>query len=111
YIFHNEKGGVVIDGGKHNTITYNVFFENDTTKGRPTAFAISHINNGNNNKPKPTIDDYNWINGKIQLIGHSSAAGDSIHIYLGEGGYEEARIFLGSGISDGSKRWEIMIDT
>ncbi|HEY8401764.1 MAG TPA: right-handed parallel beta-helix repeat-containing protein, partial [Cytophagaceae bacterium] len=111
YIFHNKKGGIVVDGGVGNTITYNQLFENDITKGRPTTRAIGLVNNGNTNKAKPQILDHKWVGDELHLMGTSSALNDSIHIYLGNGGYEEAREFMGLGATDNSGNWEVIIDT
>ena len=111
YIYQNQKGGVIIDGGNKNLITYNYFYNNDKTKGRPTAYAIDLINNGNNDKAKPLIQNYKWINGKFHVYGGGASASDSIHLYRGNGGYEEAIQFLGKTVTNASGQWEVVVDT
>lgn len=109
--FHNKKGGIVVDGGKFNSITYNVFFENDISLGRPTALAIAHTNTGNNNKAKPVIADHEYIGKELYLYGTGAALDDSVHVYLGEGGYEEARLFMGSGRAVAGGAWTVIVDS
>jgi parallel beta-helix repeat protein len=112
YIKQNKKGGVIIDGGKKNSIKYNFFYNNDITKGKPTAYAIQLINTGNNTKLKPSITSHKWIAGKLHIYGtNTGIAGDSIHVYLGTGGYEETSQFLGMSKSAASGLWEIIVDT
>ena len=109
-IKQNKKGGVIVDGGKKNAIKYNFFYNNDVTKGRPTAFAIELKNSGNNNKQKPTITSHKWVNGLLHIYGtNNGTAGDSIHVYLGTGGYEEVSEILGGVTSKVSGTWEIIV--
>ncbi|MDB5273135.1 MAG: large protein [Chitinophagaceae bacterium] len=112
-IFHNKKGGIIVDGGLRNLITYNTFYENDISKGKPTAYAIALINSGNGGKAQPQITDHKYISGKLHLFGTSAAENDSVHVYIGDGGYEEARLFMGSGLAPigGGGAWEVVIDT
>lgn len=109
-IFHNKKGGIVVSGGTGNIITYNSIFENDKTKARPTAFAIKLENNGNNNKVKPSFTGHKLSATKdtLTLFGLSQS-GDSIHLYNGKGGYEEARVWFGSGYTDASGKFSVRV--
>ncbi len=112
YIFHNKKGGIVIDTGVGNLITYNQFYENDTSAGKPSARAISLINKGNEEKVKPTITSHQWLSGKLHLTGTTTLGSlDSVHVYNGDGGYEEARVFMGSVLSAADGTWAIDLDT
>ena len=95
YIKQNKKGGVIVDGGTKNAIKYNFFYNNDITKGKPTAYAIELRNAGNNNKLKPTITSHKWFGETLHIYGNNnSAVGDSIHVYMGKGGYEEVSEFF-----------------
>lgn len=112
YIKQNKKGGITVDGGKKNNITYNFFYNNDITKGKPTAYAIELIHAGNNEKPKPTITSHKWIANKLHVYGtDNTIAGDSIHLYSGTGGYEEVSKFIGAATSAAGGTWEVIIDT
>ncbi len=110
YIKQNKKGGVIVDGGKKNAIKYNFFYNNDATKGRPTAFAIELKNSGNNNKLKPAITSHKWVGGLLHISGtNNGTVGDSIHVYLGTGGYEEVSEILGGVTSKASGTWTIIV--
>jgi hypothetical protein len=112
YIKQNKKGGVIVDGGTKNVIKYNFFYNNDITKGKPTAFAIQLINAGNNTKLKPSITSHKWIAGKLHVYGtNNNVSGDSVHLYLGTGGYEETSQFLGLIDSKTAGNWDITVDT
>jgi|GEM_PF-3083384 len=112
YIKQNKKGGVIVDGGVKNRITYNYFYNNDISKGKPTNFAIALVNSGNNGKQKPAITANKWISGKLHLYGtNNGIAGDSIHVYLGTGGYEEVSKYLGYIDSKAGGNWEVVVDT
>ena len=112
YIKQNKGGGVIVDGGVKNRITYNYFYNNDISKGKPTNYAIALINSGNNGKQKPSITANKWISGKLHLYGtNNGSAGDSIHLYLGTGGYEETSKYLGRNISQAGGSWEVIVDT
>ncbi len=112
HIKQNKKGGVIVDGGKNNIITYNFFYNNDVTKGKPTAYAIGLINNGNNTKLKPAITSHKWIDNKLHVYGtNNNTVSDTIHLYLGTGGYEEVSKFLGDTLSRTGGNWEVIVDT
>ena len=111
HIKQNKKGGVIVDGGTKNIITYNFFYNNDVTKGKPTAYAIGLINNGNNTKLKPAITSHKWIGGKLHVYGtNNNTVSDTIHLYLGTGGYEEVSRFLGDTLSGTGGNWEVIVD-
>ncbi|MGN6646219.1 MAG: right-handed parallel beta-helix repeat-containing protein, partial [Cytophaga sp.] len=111
HIKQNKKGGIIVDGGKKNIITYNFFYNNDISKGRPTAYAINLINTGNNMKQKPAITSHKWIGGKLHVYGtNNNTVSDTIHLYLGTGGYEEVSKFLGDTLSKAGGNWEIIVD-
>ena len=112
YIKQNKGGGVIVDVGTKNIITYNYFYNNDVSKGRPTNFAIKLINAGNNTKLKPSISAHKWIAGKLHVSGsNNNIVGDSIHLYLGTGGYEETSKYVGYAITAALGKWEVIIDT
>ncbi|WP_157446848.1 right-handed parallel beta-helix repeat-containing protein [Cytophaga aurantiaca] len=112
YIKQNKKGGVIVDGGTKNAIKYNFFYNNDVTKGRPTAYAIQLINGGNNTKTKPSITSHKWIGDTLHVYGtNNNTSGDSIHLYMGTGGYEETSQFLGRIDSKVAGNWHIIVDT
>jgi Nitrous oxidase accessory protein len=112
YIKQNKKGGVIVENGTKNAIKYNFFYNNDVTKGKPTAYAIELRNGGNGNKLKPSITSHKWIAGKLHVYGtNNNVSGDSIHLYLGTGGYEEASQFLGFATSTLAGNWDITVDT
>lgn len=110
-LFHNKKGGIIVNGGTGNSITYNSIFENDKTKARPTAYAIKLENNGNLAKVKPSFMGHklNAAKDSLTLFG-TSQAGDSIHLYNGKGGYEEARVWFGSGKADGTGKFAVQVN-
>lgn len=111
YIKQNKKGGIIVDGGTRNAITYNFFYNNDITKGKPTAFAIELKNGGNTMKVKPSVTSHKWIEGKLHVSGTGNAAGDSIHLYLGTGGYEEVSKLLKADKSTAAGNWTLIVDT
>ncbi|MBK8808040.1 MAG: right-handed parallel beta-helix repeat-containing protein [Bacteroidales bacterium] len=111
-IFNNELGGIIVDGGVENRITFNEIFANDTTVEAPSVLAIKHLNEGNNLKAKPEILRYTTLikDSKYEVFGVSEPF-DSVHIYRTEGFYESARYFVTATIADGNGNWSAIIDT
>lgn len=109
-LFRNLSGAVLVDKGINNLITHNVFYENDVTRTRPQHFAISLKNNGNGAKKRPTIVDHYLASDRSSLlISGQAEANDSVHIYTGNGGYEEVRRWVGTAFADGLGRFETIV--
>lgn len=111
-VYRNLSGGIHVINGWRNEITYNEIFDNDTIDTRPSHFAILHIDSGNVDKLKPTIISYEEqiANSRYRIFG-TSEPGDSIHIYRSEGYYQNARYFIGEGLTDANGDWSIIVDT
>ncbi len=111
-VLRNERGGVLINGGTGNRITYNIFLDNDTTDAEPGHFAIWHKENGNESKASPVITHFEEVsrNWQYRVYGTSEPY-DTIHLYRSDGHYQNARFFAGKGVADASGKWAVLADT
>lgn len=111
-VFNNIKGGVIVDNGVANRITFNRLFNNDRLVVEPDYFAIMHKNGGNNLKEKPQIDNYvTETKNQIFTVTGQAEPFDSIHIYRSDGYYHNARYYIANTVADDFGAWSLTIDT
>jgi len=112
YIVGNLQGGIIVDKGVKNQITYNAIYENDTASGKPAYKAIAHKDKGNYDWGKPTLKTYveKEKNQVFEITG-SGVAGDTIHLYRSDGYYQAAKYYIGKTVVGTSREWNITVDT
>ncbi|MEY3411726.1 MAG: hypothetical protein RIQ70_412, partial [Bacteroidota bacterium] len=106
-IAQNGTDGVVVNSGighqiLNNTITDNGHFVNWDGK------AIHLLNASNNNKLAPVFTDFT-ISGATSTINGTAKAGDKIQVFTNSNLAEQALVFVGETIADGSGKWTMSI--